>query len=81
MESWAGMVETTPDVVPVMGGHENLPGFYIATGLSGHGFGIGPGAGKALAAMLTETDCGIDMSPFRLGRFYDGSPIHLESTI
>lgn len=81
VESWAGMVETTPDVVPVMGEHESIPGFYIATGLSGHGFGIGPGAGKALAAMLTGTDVGIDMSPFRLNRFFDGSPMLLESSI
>ena len=81
VESWAGMVETTPDVVPVMCEHESIPGFHIATGLSGHGFGIGPGAGKALAAMLTGTDAGIDMSPFRLSRFFDGSPIRLESTI
>ena len=81
VESWAGMVETTPDVVPVMCEHESIPGFHIATGLSGHGFGIGPGAGKALAAMLTGTDIGIDMSPFRLSRFFDGSPILLESTI
>jgi len=81
VESWAGMVETTPDVVPVMGEHASIPGFHIATGLSGHGFGIGPGAGKALAAMLTGNDVGIDMSPFRLSRFFDGSPLHLESTI
>ena len=72
------MVETTPDVVPVMCEHESIPGFYIATGLSGHGFGIGPGAGKALAAMLTGGDAGIDMSPFRLSRFFDGSPMRIE---
>jgi glycine/D-amino acid oxidase-like deaminating enzyme len=81
VESWAGMVETTPDVVPVMCEHEGIPGFHIATGLSGHGFGIGPGAGKALAAMLTGGDAGIDMSPFRLSRFFDGSPMQLESLI
>ena len=81
VESWAGMVETSPDVVPVMCEHDELPGFYIATGLSGHGFGIGPGAGKALAAMLTGDDVGIDMSPFRLSRFFDGSPIKIESTM
>ena len=81
VESWAGMVETTPDVVPVMCEHETIPGFHIATGLSGHGFGIGPGAGKALAAMLTGNDVGIDMNPFRLSRFFDGSPIRPESTI
>jgi glycine/D-amino acid oxidase-like deaminating enzyme len=81
VESWAGMVETTPDVVPVMCEYESMPGFYIATGLSGHGFGIGPGAGKALAAMVTGNDAGIDMSPFRLSRFFDGSPTQLESLI
>ena len=81
VESWAGMVETTPDVVPVMGEHAGIPGFHIATGLSGHGFGIGPGAGKALAAMLTGTDVGIDMAPFRLSRFFDGSPMRLGSSI
>jgi glycine/D-amino acid oxidase-like deaminating enzyme len=77
VEAWAGMIETTPDVVPVICPEESLPGFFIATGLSGHGFGIGPGAGKAAAGMLTGNDSGIDITPFRLSRFYDGSPIEL----
>jgi glycine/D-amino acid oxidase-like deaminating enzyme len=77
VESWAGMIETTPDVVPVICAAEKLPGFFIATGFSGHGFGIGPGAGKAAAGMLTARDSGIDIRPFRLSRFYDGSPIEL----
>jgi glycine/D-amino acid oxidase-like deaminating enzyme len=77
VESWAGMIETTPDVVPVICPADKLPGFYIATGLSGHGFGIGPGAGKAAAGMLTGKDSGIDITPFRLSRFFDGSPIIL----
>jgi len=81
VEAWAGMVETTPDVVPVMCEIESIPGFHIGTGLSGHGFGIGPGAGKALAGMLTNMDVGIDMTPFRLSRFFDGSPMQLESII
>lgn len=80
-ETWAGMVETTPDVVPVMCEYECMPGFYIASGLSGHGFAIGPGAGKVLSAMLTGTDPGIDMQPLRLSRFFDGSPMQLESLI
>jgi len=77
VETWAGMIETTPDVVPVIGPEERLPGFFIATGLSGHGFGIGPGVGKAAAAMLTGKDSGIDIRPFRLSRFFDGSPIRM----
>ena len=77
-ESWAGIIESTPDVVPVIDESDAIPGFYIATGLSGHGFGIGPGAGKATAGMLTATDTGIDLSEFRLSRFFDGTEIRLQ---
>ena len=77
VETWAGIIETTPDVVPVICSEESLPGFFIATGLSGHGFGLGPGAGKAAAGMVTGKDSGIDITPFRLSRFFDGSPISL----
>lgn len=81
VESWAGMVETSPDVVPIIGESETLPGFHIATGFSGHGFGLGPGAGKSLAAMLTGGSDGVDLSAFRLKRFFDGSPIRPMSAI
>lgn len=81
VESWAGMVETSPDVVPMIGEVGSVSGFHIASGFSGHGFGIGPGAGKALAAMLTGADNPIDLSPFRLSRFFDGSPVRPMSTI
>ncbi len=81
VEAWAGMVETSPDVVPMIGEVGDLSGFYIASGFSGHGFGIGPGAGKALAAMLTGADNPIDLSPFKLSRFFDGSPVRPMSTI
>jgi glycine/D-amino acid oxidase-like deaminating enzyme len=75
------MVETTPDVVPIICAADRLPGFFIATGFSGHGFGLGPGAGKTIAAMLTGKDTGIDLAPLRLQRFFDGSPIRPQSTV
>ena len=75
VEAWAGMVETSPDVVPIIGAQDELPGFYLATGFSGHGFGLGPGAGKALAALVSGSTPEIDLSMFRRERFFDGSPI------
>ncbi len=81
VESWAGMVETSPDVVPMIDAIDTLPGFHIATGFSGHGFGLGPGAGKAIAGMLTGEDTGIDIKPLRLSRFFDGSPIRPQATL
>ncbi len=80
-EAWAGIIESTPDIVPVIDGIDALPGFYVATGFSGHGFGIGPGAGKAAAGLLTGVDTGIDLEPLRFGRFFDGSPIRPQASI
>ena len=81
IESWAGMIESSPDIVPIIDAIDRIPGFHIATGFSGHGFGIGPGAGKAIAGMLTGNDTGMDLSEMRLGRFFDGSPIRPQSAI
>ncbi len=72
-ERWAGIIDATPDAVPVMSAIEKLPGFYLASGFSGHGFGLGPGAGKLMAQLVTgETPCA-DPSPFRYSRYFDGS--------
>ena len=76
-ESWGGMMDVTPDAIPVIDEAKNIPGFHIATGFSGHGFGIGPGAGKVLAGLLGGEDTGIDVSEFRLSRFSDGSKMVL----
>ncbi len=81
VESWAGVIESTPDVVPVIDEIARLPGFYVATGFSGHGFGIGPGAGKAIAGLVTDTPTGLDLSPLRYGRFFDGSRMQLQASI
>ncbi|MDT8266627.1 D-amino-acid oxidase, partial [Roseomonas sp. DSM 102946] len=54
---------------------EKLPGLTLSTGFSGHGFGIGPGAGR-LAADLVAGDAPIvDPTPFRYVRLIDGSPL------
>ena len=74
-EAWAGMIDVTPDAVPVLGETPGMPGLYMATGLSGHGFGIGPAIGRIMADLLTGRSPGHDLSRFRMGRFFDGSPI------
>ena len=75
VEAWAGMIDVTPDAVPVLGECHVLPGLYFATGLSGHGFGIGPGVGRIMADLLRGREAGHDLTRFRPGRFSDGSVI------
>lgn len=73
--AWAGMIDTMPDVVPVIDHVAALPGLTIATGMSGHGFGIGPGIGRVVADLVEGRAPGHDLSRFRLARFSDGSPV------
>ncbi len=71
---WAGMIDMMPDVVPVIS-NAPIAGLTIATGLSGHGFGIGPGFGRVVADLALGREVGHDLTRFRLERFSDGSVI------
>jgi glycine/D-amino acid oxidase-like deaminating enzyme len=75
--AWAGMIDTMPDIVPVVDHAAALPGLVIATGMSGHGFGIGPAFGRIVAALVQGLPVGHDITRFRLSRFRDGSPLVL----
>jgi glycine/D-amino acid oxidase-like deaminating enzyme len=68
-QSWAGYIDVTPDAMPVMDAVPRLPGLYLASGFSGHGFGIGPAAGEAMAQLIQGQTPAIDLHPFRYGRY------------
>jgi len=69
------MVDVTPDAVPTLGEDPKQPGLFMATGLSGHGFGIGPAIGRIVADLVRGQSPGHDLSRFRASRFFDGSEI------
>lgn len=66
---WAGMIDVMPDEIPVLGPIDGLDGLLIATGFSGHGFGFGPAAGHAIAALAQGQTPLFDLHDFRSGRF------------
>ena len=67
--AWAGFVDSTPDGVPAIGEVPQIPGFILAAGFSGHGFGIGPGAGHLVADLVTGAEPIFDPAPYRPDRF------------
>jgi glycine/D-amino acid oxidase-like deaminating enzyme len=73
--AWAGMIDVLPDVVPIVDRCAALPGLTVATGMCGHGFGIGPAFGRIVADMVQGRALGHDMTRFRFGRFHDGQPL------
>ncbi len=67
--AWAGFVDSTPDGVPGIGEVPEIPGFILAAGFSGHGFGIGPGAGHLIADLVTGDEPIFDPAPYNPARF------------
>jgi glycine/D-amino acid oxidase-like deaminating enzyme len=56
-------------VLPALGDIERYPGLYVASGFSGHGFGLGPGVGKVMANHILGNEPQFDLAPFRFERF------------
>ncbi len=77
LETWSGLIDALPDVVPVLDRASQIDGLWVSTGFSGHGFGIGPGAGRVMADLIRGEPVHYDLSRFRLNRFSDGSRLEL----
>lgn len=68
-QAWGGMIDITPDSLPVISPITQVPGLTIATGFSGHGYGTGPAAGQLAADLLMGTKPIVDPAPYRFERF------------
>jgi sarcosine oxidase, subunit beta len=66
--SWGGLIDLTPDHLPVIDAPRTHPGLVIAAGFSGHGFGIGPVTGALAAELAMGAEPAHDLSAFRLAR-------------
>jgi glycine/D-amino acid oxidase-like deaminating enzyme len=71
--SWAGYIDAAPDLVPVLGEVPQLKGFVLATGFSGHGFAMGPIAGRLVSEIVVDGKPSLDLSAFRFSRFSEGA--------
>jgi sarcosine oxidase subunit beta len=74
LRTWAGTLENTPDKVPIIGPVEGVPGYILASGFSGHGFCLGPIAGKLLSELIVDGEPSLPLHEFRLSRFAEAAP-------
>lgn len=72
---YGGLIDFTPDWVPVISAVDKLPGLHVSAGFSGHGFGIGPAAGRLAADIVAGDAPLVDPTPYRYSRLVDGSDL------
>jgi sarcosine oxidase subunit beta len=66
---WGGLLDLTPDALPVIDKIEEYDGLILASGFSGHGFGIGPAIGGILSDLAMEKEPRLPIDSFSLYRF------------
>jgi sarcosine oxidase, subunit beta len=66
---WGGLVDMTPDGIPVLDHVDGIEGLIVAAGFCGHGFCLGPVSGEILRDLVLGSSSRFDLSPFRWGRF------------
>jgi len=69
VRTWAGWIDVCVDHIPVISQAEEVSGFILACGFSGHGFGISPTVGMLLSQMAVGESTVLDISKFRYDRF------------
>ncbi|TMK75270.1 MAG: FAD-binding oxidoreductase [Actinobacteria bacterium] len=65
---WVGAFDITPDWMPILD-ESPLRGFWIAAGMSGHGFKLAPAIGEMMADLIAGRTPAVSPEPFRLARF------------
>ncbi|MDF2948955.1 MAG: FAD-dependent oxidoreductase [Sedimentibacter sp.] len=73
VRQWAGLYNMTPDKQPIYDKADNIEGFYLCVGYSGHGFMFGPITGIVMSEMILGEKPTIDVSMLNLNRFKTGN--------
>jgi len=69
---WAGLIDITPDFLPIIGELHKPEGFIIANGFCGHGFTIGPIVGRLMSEIIIDGKPSISLEEFSSYRFAEG---------
>ena len=72
-QGYAGAFDITPDWMPILD-ESPVRGFWIAAGMSGHGFKLAPAVGEMMAALITRGTPPVSALPFALARFTGARP-------
>ena len=69
IRQWGGSYNCSPDRQPILGDTDQLEGYYLAVGFSGHGFMFAPMTGLLLAEVICKEPTSIDLTNLHIDRF------------
>ena len=78
---WAGLIDMTPDGLPVIEAVPEIDGLVIAAGFSGHGFCLGPITGRLIRDLVLERSPNLPLDPFRRARFHPRQHDQVDPTL
>lgn len=66
---WGGLIDMTPDALPVIERAPEIDGLIVAAGFSGHGFCLGPVSGEIIRDLVLHGTTAYPIEQFRRQRF------------
>ncbi len=81
VRQWGGSYNMSLDRQPILGDTDEVKGFYMACGFSGHGFMLAPMTGLLLSEVIMNEEPSIDMTSLHINRFKDVDIIHQEKSV
>ena len=66
---WGGLLDSTPDALPVIERAPEVDGLVVAAGFSGHGFCLGPVTGQIVRDLVLDGATSFPIEAFRSDRF------------
>ncbi|HEY8363933.1 MAG TPA: FAD-binding oxidoreductase [Haloplasmataceae bacterium] len=81
VRQWAGSYTMSPDRQPIIGDTDQLEGFYMAVGFSGHGFMFSPMTGLLLSEIILKEKMTIDITDLHIDRFKHQKVFEYEKSV
>ena len=81
VRQWAGLYNMTPDRQPIYEKSDEVEGFFMAVGFSGHGFMFGPVTGTVMSEMILGETPTMDAAKLSLKRFERGEMVFEPSVV
>lgn len=81
LRQWSGLYENTPDRQPIFGPAEEVEGFFLACGFSGHGFMLSPVTGLITSQLIMGEKPEFPVEKLGIKRFRTGELVYEPSVV